>query len=522
MTKALRLFFAVFVAAAIAGGVLIRPVRAASPVLSNAFNTQSVGEAVRLTLTTQLLCQVTLNQQAPGTIITPQESSNGGITWKSINTIGNGAISQTGVFIGPVDAGNYPLIRLWVTQLNGSISGNIVCGDTIPVPLYGGQSGGAVNQIVPGICTSPNPPIGNVAVDYVCNTPQPIVSGLCTSPRPTGVNGIAIDVTCQIGQTPAPGNCLAYSTPPVQGTISYTCPTPYPTPVISVTTTPCNGSNLPSVSGFALTIPAPCASGGGSSATANPFEPALAARTDIMHLYTLHIASGGTGPSPCPTTAGFFTDTPESAAPSPVPATAVIESTLGAPTCAWPDILHNNTSPIGGTAGSVSFCWGVAQQGCNVAAGGGASFVQLPAAAQTACFASTPYTIFGLVYAQPTTRTQTFYSQNWAAQNVLQGQINTTAQYNTLINNVAHAVLSVTTPAFWVFTNNGTTATTYVNGFPVSEPTTLPSPAPSGVGSLGESAAGTNGFLGSLEDWGCANTAWSQSTIQYLYSLTGL
>src|SRR5262249_44029752 len=121
--------------------------------------------------------------------------------------------------------------------------------------------------------------------------------------------------------SPAAGNCIAVSTPPAAGTIAVAAGcTPYPTPTVSATATDCDAAV--SASGRVVSVPvcAPspnptattylCSNGNGSSKklvpcpvqfTPNPFEPAILARTDVIHFWELHDApaAGAGTPGPC-------------------------------------------------------------------------------------------------------------------------------------------------------------------------------------------------------------------------------
>lgn len=310
--------------------------------------------------------------------------------------------------------------------------------------------------------------------------------------------------------TPAAGSCIAITTPPADGTVTNIC-TPYPTPTATCANPNCTAA------GLTITVITPTPVASSALVSANTLETILAARTDILHWWTLHgpTSLGGSTPGPCSTSVGAFVDTPATALASPVPLVVATIAGLPPPTCAMPDILPNNRST------SVGFCWGVPQQGCNAAVSGGSSYLLIPAVAQTACFATTPYTIFAVVNPIVTSRQQAFYERD--PQDNLVLEVNANQQWDTTINAGAHNVMYATGPAFFVYTNDGTTSSTYINGSPITEPTIVPLAAPTGNGAIGHDFGnGTRGFMGRVENVGCANTAWSLGLIQYLYSLSGL
>lgn len=379
----------------------------------------------------------------------------------------------------------------------------------------------------PPIVASGSPPVFTITTGnclaitagvlaYNCATPAVLVAGPCTSPYPTTsatVTGVAIGISTGAG-------CGGGGT--VGGVVGGTCigvtPTASPT-----------GGVVVSYSGCPTPVPTPTGATVVTYVTPNPFESAVLARTDVTHFWELHDlnATGGNSPAPCSTGVGAIADAIGGGAtgnPSPVPLTVVTEAPAPAPWCQFPNIIPNQGTFNAASYGSIVFCFNIAEYSCNNTLAGAGSYIALPASVQTASFASTPYTVCGIIGAMPSTRDEIWFGRD--PQDSLQldvtGQASGATQWDMQLNLGANNQFSYVGPAFACYTNSGSTSTFYVNGEPMATTATVPSTAPTGAGGIGAGVGGASPFVGRLNDIFYANTAWSQALIQYFYTLTGL
>ena len=112
---------------------------AATTVASN-FNVSTPGALPSLAFTGTLQCMVQINAPTGNFQATPQFSTDNS-TWVTATVVGGGTIGQPGVYIGTVPVGpGYAFFRVFFNRISVPISGQLVCGDSLP-PSQGSGSG---------------------------------------------------------------------------------------------------------------------------------------------------------------------------------------------------------------------------------------------------------------------------------------------------------------------------------------------------------------------------------------------
>lgn len=351
------------------------------------------------------------------------------------------------------------------------------------------------------VCTTPTP--GQVTL----NVPTP-VAGTCISESgtsPVTINVHGVGCTPGPGGTPAAGTCIGITTPPAQGTVAYTCSTPYPTPTASATAGACG--TAVSASGLVITVPQ-C-----TNANSPNYLTLLKAETSLTHCWFC----GTTDAAGCGTAhdyvadGGYATAVP-SAVPlptftaSPTPTAPAISPT---PNCAAPGIVKDGNHAV------AIF---------NRAGGGECTAFTWPLASEPT---TAPWTIE--VLAAPTAQIPWDSGQEWVWNRGNTGTFD--AMYfttyllhdqwdgGTSSNDIVGRVLPFVHIALeW----DGTNHIDYVNGTMVYKDTTTQSVITTS-GSIGASASNSFGrcYAGRLQYFATYNTALSQADLYAHWAATG-
>lgn len=476
-------------------------------------------------------CWVMLNGPPAYAFLAPQQSDNAYV-WKALGFQTGLDITQgMGLYYGTVSNAYF---RFILSQVNWpGVTGYETCSNQFQAPVYPGQ----------------NVTLSNVTVDQLTDDN---LNGCVIA-----TNGVftAVPLPCSsglAGPTPYPTpSIFATATAcgaPVAGGVSQVlvpiCGTPYPTPTVSATATACGAPvsasgqtvNVPvcaTPTPFTLQVQAsPCATPTANGNTfifcTNQFEAAVLHRADVTHLWGMHENPAGCAsnctPGPCPTSIADLIGLGATAAPAPTAAQASQTSNAPMPECGMPPVMP-------GAATSMGFCrnTGPGLTTCGLTAVGGFQYLNIPAGTLPA----TPYTVFCVF--NPISNT-TLNDSLWvrdsagggAQNNDLAARVQANQVVTMVVNNGnAGGTNSLFYPGkmLWALVNDGTTLTTDVNGVVAASSTTVPSPSPTPPGNsnafFAEYIGGQAQYIGTAEDCGYANTAWSLQTQQYLYTLTG-
>jgi hypothetical protein len=347
------------------------------------------------------------------------------------------------------------------------------------------------------------------------------------------------------GGTPGPqssvgaGTCIGVSTPPAPGTVSYICPTPYPTP--SSAAAPSASPPIDFTAGspgfysinlgpcFSVlagvlqvnTSAASCSTQGGTSA----YDTAVLAIAD--HYW--RFADPVTGSTPGPCTNGTMADSTVNTTPAPLPT-----ASTGAIVCGAQGVIKDGTS-------------GIELDNGNVTGATGASFIEVPAAVTAGlCPTGTPATctnaftigctfIPNILYAT--------FSVSVSSQNIFNidsdgghfgliittnasgGQQLSTVGFNAAGMNEPIAVAASGVSYQVVYTFDGTTTSKfYVNGVFAAQTSTKPSQNGS-TGAFGalDATSGLDAYNGRIEKcWDNQTVAETPQVIRALYLASGL